>query len=180
VDHLSRLADHLLMLARADAGVLVPSNDAIDIADFLHEIAARWEAAAEARGAKVYVSAPSFGIVKGDPSLIRRVLDNLLDNAIRHAPEGTGVLLRGYAVESGWNFEVADHGPGVPPERRAQLFRRFGKSDTARTPRGAGAALGLALSAAIATAHAGTLELVADAGEGALFRLHLPSRDGKQ
>ena len=68
----------------------------------------------------------------------------------------------------------------MPPERRAQLFRRFGKSDTARTPRGAGAALGLALSAAIATAHAGTLELVADAGEGALFRLHLPSRDGKQ
>ena len=174
VDHLSRLADHLLLLARADAGALVPSNEAIDVADFLHEIAARWEAAAEAHGAHVYVSAPSSGIVKGDPRLIRRVLDNLLDNAIRHAPEGTGVLLRGYPVENGWDFEVADRGPGVPLERRAQLFNRFGKSDTARTPDGAGAGLGLALSAAIATAHGGTLELVADGGEGSVFRLHLP------
>ena len=144
------------------------------MADFMHEIAARWEAAAEAHGAHVYVSAPSSGIVKGDPRLIRRVLDNLLDNAIRHAPEGTGVLLRGYPVENGWDFEVADRGPGVPLERRAQLFNRFGKSDTARTPDGAGAGLGLALSAAIATAHGGTLELVADGGEGSVFRLHLP------
>jgi len=175
VDHLSRLADQLLMLARADAGALKPDRETIDVADFLHETAARWEAIAEESGAHVSVSAPASGRVNGDPRLIRRVLDNLLDNAVRHAPSGTGVLLRGYTVESGWNLEVADQGPGVPPERRAELFSRFTKFDTARTPDGAGAGLGLALSAAIARAHGGELELVPE-GPGAIFRLRLPSR----
>lgn len=174
VDHLSRLADHLLMLARADAGALVPEGETIDVADFLHETAARWDTVAAEGGAHVVVSSPASGQVCADPRLIRRVLDNLLDNAIRHAPAGTEVILRGYPVESGWNVEVADRGPGVPAERRGELFSRFGKFDTARTPDGAGAGLGLALSAAIARAHGGELAYVSD-GPGAIFRLHLPT-----
>ncbi len=177
VDHLSRLADHLLMLARADAGALVPQREAIDVADFLHESAARWETVAEERGAHIHVSPPASGQVSADPRLIRRILDNLLDNAIKHAPGGTAVVLRGYPVESGWNMEVADQGPGVPAERRGELFSRFGKFDTARTPDGAGAGLGLALCAAIARAHGGELDYVSD-GPGAIFRLHLPVESG--
>jgi two-component system, OmpR family, sensor kinase len=178
VDHLGRLADHLLMLARADAGALAPDLEVVDVADLLHESAARWETIAEGRGARIDVSAPSSGRMRADPRLIRRVLDNLLDNAMRHAPPGTAVALRAYAVGSGWNLEVADQGPGVPPERRGELFSRFSKFDTARTPDGAGAGLGLALSAAIARAHGGDLELVA-AGPGATFRLHLPGGESK-
>ena len=174
VDHLSRLADHLLLLARADAGALQPDREPIDLADFLHESAARWETIAGSRGSRIEVSAPSSGVVTGDPRLIRRVLDNLLDNALRHAPEGTAVSLRGYPAGGGWNVEVADEGPGVPAERRGQLFARFAKSDTARTRDGTGAGLGLALSAAIATAHGGTLELLPDRSQGAVFCLHLP------
>jgi len=71
-------------------------------------------------------------------------------------------------------LEVADRGPGVPPERRTDLFSRFAKSDRARTPDGGGAGLGLALSAAIAGAHGGTLVLVDGAEPGARFRLDLP------
>ncbi len=174
VDHLSRLADHLLMLARADAGALLPEREVIDVADYLHEIAARWETVAERLGAHVNVSAPTSGQVIADPRLIRRVLDNLLDNAVRHAPPETAVTLRAYQVEGGWNVEVADQGPGIPAERRGELFARFGKFDSARTPDGAGAGLGLALSAAIARAHGGRLEYVAD-GPGATFRIHLLS-----
>ncbi len=174
VDHLSRLADHLLVLARADAGALVPEREVIDVADYLHEIAARWETVAERPGARVNVDAPSSGQVMADPRLIRRVLDNLLDNAVRHAPSETAVTLRAYPVEGGWNVEVADQGPGIPPERRGELFARFGKLDSARTPANGGAGLGLALSAAIARAHGDRLEYVAD-GPGATFRLHLPS-----
>jgi two-component system heavy metal sensor histidine kinase CusS len=173
VDHLSRLADHLLILARADAGALVPEREAVDVADFLHETAARWDSVAEGRGARVEVVAPGSGRMSADPRLIRRVLDNLLDNAVRHAPAGTSVTLRGYAAADGWNLEVEDLGPGVPPERRSELFARFSKFDTARAPDGAGAGLGLALSAAIAKAHDGDLELVPD-GPGATFRVHLP------
>ena len=174
VDHLSRLADQLLVLARADAGALEPAREPVDVADLLHETGARWEGAAEKNHARIEVDAPTAGFLTADPPLLRRVLDNLVDNAVRHAPEGSAVSLRGYRSDGGWSLEVADRGPGVPPERRAELFSRFAKSDRARTPDGGGAGLGLALSAAIAGAHGGTLVLVDGEGPGARFRLDLP------
>ena len=72
-------------------------------------------------------------------------------------------------------MEVADQGPGIAPADRARLFTRFARTDSARSPEDGGAGLGLALSAAIATAHGGTLELVASGAPGATFRLHLPN-----
>jgi signal transduction histidine kinase len=176
VDHLSRLADQLLILARADAGALQAAREPVDVADFLHETAARWEVVAEERGTHVEVSAPSSGHVEADPALLRRVLDNLLENAVTHTPKGTAVELRGYAANGGWNVEVADQGPGVALEDRARLFTRFARTDSARSPENGGAGLGLALSAAIAHAHGGTLELVPTEAPGANFRLHLPDR----
>jgi heavy metal sensor kinase len=174
VEHLARLADQLLILARADAGALRPAPEKVDVADFLHETAARWSAAAEANGRRVNVSAPDSGQVMADPSLLRRVLDNLVDNALRYAPEGTGVTIGAYPANSGWNFEVTDQGPGVPLEYRDRLFQRFARPDGARTRGSGGAGLGLALSAAIVRAHGGELNL-ADGQPGAVFRLHLPS-----
>ena len=174
VEHLSRLADQLLILARADAGALLPAKDPIDVADFLHETAARWEDIAVEHGIRLEVSAPSSGRMDADPALLRRVLDNLIENAFRHTPEGTAVVLRGYASDGGWNLEVADQGQGVALEDRARLFTRFARTDSARSPENGGAGLGLALSAAIARAHGGTLELVPSGGSGAQFTLHIP------
>jgi heavy metal sensor kinase len=175
VEHLARLADQLLMLARADAGALHPAPEAVDVADFLHETAARWSIVADQRGRHIDVSAPDAGQATADPSLLRRVVDNLIDNALRYAPEGTGVLLRAYPANSGWTFEVSDRGPGVPTEYRDHLFERFARPDGARTRDAGGAGLGLALSAAIARAHGGDLEL-SDGEPGAVFELHLPGR----
>jgi heavy metal sensor kinase len=179
VEHLARLADQLLMLARADAGALHPAPEPVDVADFLHETAARWAGAADQKGRHIDVSAPDSGRVVADPSLLRRVIDNLVDNALRYAPEGTAVLLRAYPANAGWNFEVADRGPGVPAEYRDHLFQRFARPDGARSRDAGGAGLGLALSAAIARAHGGHLEL-ADGGPGAVFRLHLPRQPRPQ
>jgi heavy metal sensor kinase len=175
VEHLSSLSDQLLMLARADAGALVPAKEPIDVADFLHETAARWEVVARKQGARVEVRAPSSGRMEADPALLRRVVDNLIENAVRHTAPGTPVTLRGYAENGGWNVEVADQGPGVSPEHRDKLFTRFARADSARSPENGGAGLGLALSAAIARAHGGTLELVDADGSGAVFRLHVPN-----
>jgi signal transduction histidine kinase len=115
-----------------------------------------------------------------DPALLRRVVDNLVDNALRHAPNGTPVTLRGYPANGGWNLDVADHGPGVAPTYRDKLFTRFARADGARSREDGGAGLGLALSAAIARAHGGTLELVEASGPGAVFRLHVPNGEGGQ
>lgn len=174
VDHLSRLSDQLLMLARADAGALRPNRQAVDVADFLHETAARWEPVASRAPVRLDVEAPEAGTMSADPQLLRRVFDNLLDNAIRYAPAGSTVSLAGRPMRDGWDLEVADEGPGVSEEGRATLFTRFAKPDAARTRDGGGAGLGLALSAAIARVHGGTLTLAANRSPGAVFRLHLP------
>jgi signal transduction histidine kinase len=174
VEHLSRLSDQLLILARADAGALKPAKEPIDVADFLHETAARWHDVAKKRGSRLEVAAPSHGRMEADPALLRRVVDNLIDNAVRYTTEGTPVTLRGFEGGGGWNVEVKDEGPGVAADHRDKLFARFVRADSARSPEDGGAGLGLALSAAIARAHGGTLELVESNGHGATFKLHVP------
>jgi heavy metal sensor kinase len=175
VEHLSRVVDQMLLLAQADAGTLNPLRTEVDVADFVEEEAARWRGVSTARQVGIEVEAPASGTVTADPDLLRRVLDNLLDNALRHSPTGGRVMLRASRDNGDWTFEVADQGPGVPVGIRDRVFERFARADLVRTRRDGGAGLGLALSAAVAQAHGGSLELVEGNGSGAVFRLRLPS-----
>src|ERR1700730_10615419 len=176
VEHMARMVDQLLMLARADAGALQPAATNLDVADFLHETAARWRPMADQRHVKLDVEAPDSGSVSADPDLLRRVMDNLLDNATRHSPAGTAVWMTGAPTAGGWTIEVRDEGPGVPPAARAALFERFVRADGARARDVGGPGLGLALSRAIAESHGGSLRLADQNGRGATFRLFLPKR----
>lgn len=174
LDHLGRVVDHLLLLAQADAGRLLPQRSLVDVADFVEESAARWRGPAAARGVKIAVDAPATGTVVADPHLLRRVIDNLLDNAVRHSPPGGRIDLCARRQGEDWLFDVADQGPGVPGEQRDRVFERFTRLDAARSRDSGGAGLGLALSAAVARAHGGTLEMVD--GPGTRFRMRLPAR----
>lgn len=176
VHHLSRIADRLLLLARADAGTLQPERAAVDVNDLLTEVAERWRTAAARRGVALALDAKDGATVPADPALLRQVLDNLVDNALRHAPAGSTVSLRASPADGGLRIDVADQGPGVPPETRALLFDRFFRASSARTPGGppGAAGLGLAVSWSIMRAHGGDLSYV-DTGGGALFRVWLPS-----
>jgi two-component system OmpR family sensor kinase len=176
VEHMARTVDQLLMLARADAGALKPASQNLDVADFLHETAARWRPLASPRRVEIQVDAPDSGTVSADRDLLRRLLDNLVDNAIRHAPGDSTVRLTGADTPDGWRIEVHDDGPGIPPTARATLFERFARLDGARARESGGAGLGLALSRAIADAHGASLYLVEPNGPGATFRLVLPAR----
>jgi two-component system, OmpR family, sensor histidine kinase BaeS len=169
------MVDQLLMLARADAGALEPAATNLDVADFLHETAARWRPMADQRHVRLDVDAPDSGIVAADPDLLRRVMDNLIDNATRHSPAGTAVQLTGAQAPGGWSIEVRDEGPGIPAVARASLFERFARADGARARDGGGAGLGLALSRAIAESHGGGLQLIDPNGRGATFRIFLPT-----
>jgi heavy metal sensor kinase len=175
IQHLSTIAEQLLVLARADANVLSPLLETVDIADLLHEEAQRWTQAAREHRVEVVVEAPDAGEVQAQPDLLRRVVGNLIDNAMRHAPEGSTIRISGARADEVWVIEVADQGPGVPPELRPRLFDRFTRGDAARDPQSGHAGLGLAVSAAIATAHGGHLELVETGAPGAMFRLTLPA-----
>ncbi len=176
VEHLARVADQLLVLARADAGALSPRSEPIDVVDLLQETAARWGGAASAAAVRLEVAAQDGASVHAEPALIRRVVDNLVENALRFAPPASVVTLAAEAAGGGWWISVHDRGPGVPPEHRAALFTRFARADSARSREHGGAGLGLALCAAVVAAHGGRIEHVAPGRDpGATFRFYLAS-----
>ena len=177
IAHMSLIVDQLLTLARADSGALRPDVEHLDAADFLHETAARWIAAAGRHDVQLRINAPDSGTVDADPLLTRRILDNLIDNAIRHSPAGGAITVELRPDGDDWLFEVADQGPGVPRNERQRIFERFARVDSARTrTEGAGGAgLGLALCAAIAAVQKGEVRILDDRGPGAVFQLRVPN-----
>jgi signal transduction histidine kinase len=111
----------------------------------------------------------------GDPDLVARLLDNLLDNAIRHTPRGGEVRLEASGSDRNWRISVTDTGPGLEGDVRRHLFERFVRGDSVRGRTTGGAGLGLSLSLAIAQLHGGTIEVV-DRGSlrGACFVVQMP------
>jgi heavy metal sensor kinase len=175
VRRLSRTADQLLLLARADAGVLEPLREEVDVTDLIEETAARWQPTLGERGIELRTSIPGEGgTVLADGGMVRRLLDNLLDNAARYTPAGGLIRLGGEAAPGGWVLSVADSGPGIEPALRPRVFERFTRADSARGRDTGGAGLGLSLCAAIAELHGGTLELD-ETQPGARWVLFLPA-----
>jgi heavy metal sensor kinase len=174
VEQLSRTADHLLLLARADAGVLALHTELVDLPELLETILDRWRPLALDRDIRLESDLPLEGDVRADPELVRRLLDNLLDNALRHTPAGGTVRLSAARDGQGWAIAVEDTGPGIPAELRPHLFERFARADPARGRETGGAGLGLSLAAAIAAAHGGRVT-VEGAPAGARFVVLLPA-----
>jgi signal transduction histidine kinase len=111
----------------------------------------------------------------GDEDLVRRLVGNLLDNAVRHAPARSAVRV-GLGQASGrYVISVTDRGEGIPPDIQTRIFERFYRGDTARTPVDGGAGLGLALARWIARVHGGDLTLARSSQEGTTFTAVLPS-----
>jgi heavy metal sensor kinase len=159
VERMARLADQLLLLARADAGSLAPRFVSVDVSDLLEETVDRWRLLAGSRGVRLALEPPPPGSMWADPELLRRLIDNLLDNAVRHSPPGEEVVLTAACEDGRWYVEVADAGPGVPESMRDRLFQRFTRADPARGRDTGGAGLGLALCAVIADLHGGSIAL---------------------
>jgi len=175
VERMARLADQLLLLARADAGSLAPRFQRVDLSDLLEETVDRWRLLAGSRGVRVALEPPPPGAMWADPELLRRLVDNLLDNAVRHSPEGEAVTVQAACADGRWRLEVADAGPGVPDAIRDRLFQRFTRADPARGRDTGGAGLGLALCAVIADLHGGSVVLAPPNGppSGAHFVVDL-------
>jgi signal transduction histidine kinase len=174
---MSRLVGDLLLLARADAG-RIGARTRCDLAEAAGNAAAEVAPTIGERELRIDNEHPLP--VDGNPDELHRMVLNLLDNAVRHTPPGSTIELRLRAEGAYAVIEVADSGPGVPPELRKQIFERFvrgeGPTDTAI---GGGSGLGLAIVSAVASSHGGNAEVgEADLG-GALFRIRLPLRAAK-
>jgi heavy metal sensor kinase len=173
-ERLSRMVDQLLLLARADAGALEARVQEVDIADLLEETVSRWRPLALEKSLQLLAEIPESGTLRGDPDLLRRMLDNLIDNALRHTPAGGIVQISCSRDPENWSIAVQDTGPGVEESLRASLFERFTRTDPARGRETGGAGLGLSLCAIIARLHGGRISLE-DAGAGARFVTLLPA-----
>ena len=150
----------LLRIAQLEAGPPLPPREApvVDLSALVATLAEAYEVVAEEAGKRLEVLVAPGQRVHGDAALLRQLLANLMDNALAHGGGAVRV-----ALHPGPVLEVADDGPGVPPEERARVLRRFYRLDRSRGRPGSG--LGLALVAAVAKLH-GTAPVLADAAPG--------------
>jgi len=174
VQRLVRVSDSLLLLARNDAGELALRQEDLDIADLLEEVLGRWSRAASTRHVALTVDSPVAGPIHGDAALLGRLLDNLVDNALRHTPENGAVTLTVRLVGGEWEIAVSDTGSGIPAGMRRRVFERFGRADEGRDRDRGGAGLGLPLARAIAQGHGGSLQLSTANVAGTRMIVRLP------
>ena len=181
---LSRIVDDLFLLARVDAGSFIGEHRDIGVGEVVGSAVRSVRSLAESRGVSLQivelVSADELRM-HGDSVLLHRLMINLLDNALRHAPLGSTVHVRVDATKALVQIDVNDQGSGVPTELRDRLFQRFVHGTSSQPDAGAGghrggAGLGLAIAQAIAHAHGGHIALCSsiDRAGGASFRATLP------
>jgi two-component system OmpR family sensor kinase len=165
------LVDDLLLLARLDQGrplerrpldLTATVSELVDDHRMLH---AQWP---------IDLRAPQPVTVNGDPLRLRQAIGNLLSNARAHTPPGTPVTVSVERDGENAVVEVADHGPGIPPEDAARIFERFFRADPSRARASGGSGLGLSIVSAIAEAHGGRAELAETSANGSTFRVVVP------
>jgi heavy metal sensor kinase len=174
VDRMGRLVDTLLLLARSDARALALQPESIDLGELAREVAATLSVLGDEKQQHIEVLASGQALVRGDRTLLRQALLNLVHNAIEHTPAGGKIAVRVAAHGGAVECSVSDSGPGVPPEHRERIFERFYRADPARARATGGAGLGLALARSVVELHGGKLEFLAGEPGGSVFRIRLP------
>lgn len=167
VERLSRLVDDLLILARIDE---VPQRrlSVVDLAEIADEQVARYGRAA----VSVTRTGVPSAVVDGEVDGLRRIVGNLVDNAVRHADSAVTVDVR--AHRDGAVLAVTDDGPGIAPEDRERIFDRFTRLDDARSRDAGGTGLGLSIVRELVHAHGGTVELADGDGSGLRAIVRMP------
>ncbi len=174
IERLSRLVTALLTLSRADAGGQTRPFEACDVG----EIAARSVAAHTARAEENQVRlsldcAENIGVM-GDADRLREVIDNLLDNALRYAPQSSHVAVVVARDAENCRLIVEDCGPGLGADEVERVFDRFYRADSSRDRKSGGMGLGLAIVKAIVQSHGGSVSARNRDAGGASFVVRLP------
>ena len=170
---LNRLVQSLLSAARVQAGQLRPKLDWCDLSELIRIALRGGEALTPSHSIAVRI-APGLPLVKMDFVLMEHALANLVANAATHTPPGTPVEISACIEGAHWILEVADRGPGLPPEEVERIFDLFHRTPTAK-PGGTG--LGLAIVKGFVEAQGGQVTAANRSGGGAVFRIYMPVTD---
>lgn len=174
---LKHIVEDLFTLARADTGQYPLSYTEFYLDELAAECVKNVRTLAAAKQIKVTFEASAEAPIRGDETLIRRMLLNLLDNAIKYTPPDGSISVRCETQSGSYQLQVKDSGPGISPELQPRIFERFFRGDKARSRReedSGGAGLGLSIGAWIAAAHGGKLELTRSDGTATVFTAILP------
>jgi two-component system, OmpR family, sensor kinase len=175
---LSRIVQDMFILARADAGRYPLRREALYLNDLLAEVARAGDLLASGKNVTLELKNLPEAAFHGDEDLLRQMLLNLVDNAVKFTPAGGRVSLSLERRGGEYLLSVSDTGPGIPADARAHVFERFYRADRARSrAEDGGAGLGLAIARWIARAHEGELELAGSDPHGATFVARLPARN---
>lgn len=170
-DRLRSLTETLLALARADLHPL-ELKETVDLSTLIDNVSESLRPLAEAKGLALACETADSLTVRGDSEGLIRLFVNLLDNAIKYTEHGI-VTVSAYRQGTNVCIEVSDTGIGIPPEHLPRIFERFYRVEQARTRRGAG--LGLSIALQIVQTHGGIIDARSKPGTGTIFLIRLPA-----
>jgi two-component system OmpR family sensor kinase len=174
-DRLIRLAEDLLVLARAEEGRLPVRREDVDVVELVRETVGTFSGRASELGISLQPSGAEGVRARLDKVRMRQAVGNLIDNAMRHTPPGGRVTVELARPNGAVSIAVTDTGEGFPPAFLPRAFEPFSRADAARTREDGGAGLGLAIVRAVAEAHGGSVEARNRPEGGAAVVLRIPA-----
>jgi signal transduction histidine kinase len=169
------LVEQLLEAAKLEAGQVAIHVEPFPIGELLQDVVQKFALAARDRGVALEVDAMAAAtMVSGDIALIERVLDNLIDNALRHTPAGGRVTVQSEPRGEQVRVAVTDTGGGLTHEEAKRVFDRFFRGDPGRSSRSGQSGLGLAIVKSILELHGSDVAVESQPGHGARFYFELP------
>lgn len=173
---LNRLVDDLSQLWRAEARQLPLTIETIDVSTLAEDVVEQFRPNANARSLTITSDLPVGLLVHADRDRLAQILANYLSNAIRYSPDGSNIAVRTRRGGDEVTVAVRDHGPGLTPEQRDQVFERFYRIDPSRSRALGGSGIGLAIARALVDAMGGRAWAESDGpGTGSTFAVSLPA-----
>ena len=174
---MQRIVDDLLDLSRYESGSWVPNVVSNDLTGVVSDVFTSVQRAADAKDLTLaFTAPPEARRVDADPTALRQILGNLVENAVRYTSRG-GVTVRSEApANGGITIFVADTGSGIPAEHLGRIFERFYRVDSGRARDEGGTGLGLAIVRHLVEAHGGAVRAESAVGRGTTISLHFPAR----
>jgi two-component system, OmpR family, phosphate regulon sensor histidine kinase PhoR len=175
-DRMTALMDDLLELSRLESGHRPPRFETVDIAELVEDIVGSFAASASQKKQKLKADADDAPAIVTDTDRLRRVLECLVENAIKYTPAGGEVRLTVRATDAGLTLDVRDNGPGIPAEHLPRIFERFYRVDKARSRELGGTGLGLSIAKHLAEGMGAALSVTSEVGAGSCFTVAVPAR----
>ena len=174
---MQRIVDDLLDLSRYESGAWVPNVTTNDLAGIVTDVFTGVSRAAESKGLSLsFHAAPEARRVDADPTALRQILANLVENAVRHTNRGSVTVSAEAPANGGSTIRVSDTGTGIPIEHLGRIFERFYRVDSGRARGEGGTGLGLAIVRHLVDAHGGSVRAESIVGQGTTITVHFPRK----